>query len=130
MPPVKMQVTALFRAWRDTRAEVIAPFEQLMRWALPQELSTDVSILARAAKAVQGEMGFIDALLPSKAPTIIAMQYKLRTYSPLVIESISHSMSGPTDENGRYTELQVNMTLCTLTAIDQGDWSSWARDQI
>lgn len=129
MPPVKMQVTALFRAWSDTHTEVMVPSSRLMRWALPDELSTDGSILARAAQSAKGEMSYLDALLPSKTPTIIAMQYKLRTYAPLVIESISHSMSGPTDKNGRYTELQVNMTLCTLTAIDQGDWSSYVPGQ-
>lgn len=129
MPPVKFTVTALFRAWRDPREEVTVPFTRLMRWALPQELSPDGSILARAAQTAKGERDYIDALLPSKAPTIIAMQYKLRTYAPLVIESISHPMSGPTDANGRYTELQVNMTLCTLTAIDQGDWTAFVPGQ-
>ena len=129
MPPVKMQVTALLRAWRDPSTEVMQPFSQLMRWALPSELSNDGSLLARAAQYAKGDMGLVDALLPSKAPTVIAMQYKLRTYSPLVIESISHSMSGPTSGDGCYTELQVNMTLCTLTAIDQGDWASYVPGQ-
>lgn len=129
MPPVKIQVTALFRAWRDPREEVMVPFTRLMRWALPDELSADGSILARAVQTAKGEMGYLDALLPSRAPTVIAMKYKTRTYSPLVIESISHQMSGPTDKDGYYTELQVNMTLCTLTAIDQGDWTEYVPGQ-
>lgn len=122
MPPVKIQVTALFRAWSNSREEVMGPLTRLIRWALPQELSPDGSILARAVQAVKGERDYVNALLPSKAPAIIAMQYKLRTYVPMVIESISHPMSGPTDKTGRYTEMAVTMSLSTLTAIDQADF--------
>ena len=80
MPPVKFQVTALFRAWRDPYAEVEAPFNKLMEWSLPVKLSPDGSVLARSAQAVQGESGFIDALVPSIAPTTVAMKYKGRNY--------------------------------------------------
>jgi hypothetical protein len=123
MPPVKIQVTALLRAWRDTAGEVEAPFNKLMEWALPIELSQDGSVLARAAETAKGEMGYVEALMPSKSPTRIAMKYKGRIYSPLVIESIGMPMSSPVDKSGRYVELAVPMTLCTLTAIDRKDWS-------
>ncbi len=122
MPPVKFQVTALFRAWSDPFAEVEAPFNKLMEWALPVKLSPDGSVLARSARAVKGNTGFIDALVPSIAPTTIAMKYKNRIYSPLVIEAINDPISSPVDKNGRYVEKAVTMTLATLTAIDRDDW--------
>lgn len=122
MPPVKFQVTALFRAWSDPYAEVEAPFNKLMEWALPVKLSPDGSVLARSTQAVKGNTGYIDALVPSIAPTIVAMKYKGRIYSPLVIESITDPIASPIDKNGRYVEKSVTMTLATLTAIDRDDW--------
>ncbi len=122
MPPVKFQITALFRAWSDPYAEVEAPFNKLMEWALPVKLSPDGSVLARSAQAAKGNTGFIDALVPSIAPTMVAMKYKNRTYSPLVIEAISDPIASPVDRNGRYVERAVTMTLATLTAIDRDDW--------
>lgn len=130
MPPVKFQVTALFRAWRDSYAEVEAPFNKLMEWSLPVELSPDGSILARAAQSANGDKGFIEALVPSIAPVLVAMKYKGRTYSPLVVESISKPLSSPVDANGRYIELAVSMTLATLTAIDRKDWVAYNRVDI
>ena len=123
MPPIKIQVTALFRAWRDSMKEVEAPFNKLMEWALPIELSKDGSVLARAAETAKGDMGYVEALMPSKSPTRIAMKYKGRICSPLVIESIGQPMTSPVDKNGRYVELAIPMTLCTLTALDRNDWA-------
>lgn len=95
MPPVKITVTVLFRAWRDAASEVEAPFNKLMEWALPIELAKDGSLLSRAAETVRGTMGYVEALLPSKSPTRIAMKYKGNLYSPLVIESIGMPMNSP-----------------------------------
>ncbi|MDN5780530.1 MAG: hypothetical protein L0H23_00665 [Luteimonas sp.] len=123
MPPVKISVTALFRAWRDAAAEVEAPFNQLMSWALPEKLSEAGPILSRAADyTVTGAGGVADVLVPSKVPTKIGMTYKGSTYAPLVIESIGQPISSPIDSSGRFVELLVPMTLCTLTAIDAADW--------
>lgn len=123
MPPIKFQITALFRAWKDPSKEVEAPFNQLMAWALPEKLSELGPILSRAADyAAGGSASIVDVLAPSKAPSKIAMTYKGRTYAPLVIESIGQPISSPVDSNGRYVELLVPMTLCTLTALDRADW--------
>jgi len=129
MPPVKIQVTAMFRAWRDSSGEVEVPFSQLMEWALPQSLSKDGAILSGLAavkKVTVNGQSISDetakGLYPSLTPVCIAMQYKTRLYSPLVIESIGHPMSSPIDASGQYTELLVPMTLCTLTAFDAPDW--------
>jgi hypothetical protein len=123
MPPAKIQVTALFRAWKNPLAEVETPFEKLMAWALPVKLSPDGTFLERGVKAAKGGLQAIDVLMPSKSPIRIAMQYKGRTFSPLVIESIGMPLSSPVDVSGRFVELAVPMTLCTLTALDRDDWT-------
>ncbi|PSJ15930.1 hypothetical protein, partial [Nitrosomonas supralitoralis] len=125
MPPVKIQVTAIFRAWDDPMKEVEEPFNKLMEWALPVKLSPDGSVLARSAQAARGNSGFIEALVPSIAPTTIALRYKNRIYSPLVIEAISEQMTSSIDAKGRYVELLVPMTLATLTALDRDDWVNY-----
>ncbi|SEN72811.1 hypothetical protein [Nitrosomonas marina] len=125
MPPVKFQVTALFRAWRDPYAEVEAPFEKLMSWSLPVKLSPDGSVLARSVNSARGETGFIDALVPSIAPVLVALRYKNRTYAPLVIESVTDPISSPIDVEGHFIEKAVPMTLATLTAIDRDDWAGY-----
>lgn len=123
MPPMKIQLTALFRAWRNAADEVEKPFKALMEWALPEELSKDGSILARAAKAVAGEMSWVHALMPSKSPTVISFSYKNRTFAPMVIESIGMPLGSPIDRNGNFVELLVPITLCSLTALDRKDWA-------
>jgi hypothetical protein len=123
MPPIKIAVTALFRAWKDPAKEVEAPFNQLMAWALPAELSDLGPILSRAADYAAGDnLSAVEVLAPSIAPAKIAMTYKGKTYAPLVIESIGQPIGSPVDRNGRHVELLVPMTLCTLTALDRGDW--------
>ncbi len=123
MPPIKIQVTALFRAWRDPVSEVRKPVDQLMAWAFPEKLAND-SLVANFLKAAQGEINPIDALLPSKSPKLIAMRYKNRTYKPFVIEAIGLPLSSPVDSNGEFVELLIPMTLCSLTAWDRDDWTN------
>lgn len=123
MPPIKITVTALFRAWKDPAKEVEAPFNQLMAWALPGKLSELGPLLTRAADYAAGTIHDpADVLAPSISPTKLVMTYKGKTYAPLVIESIGQPLSSPIDRSGRYVELLVPMTLCTLTALDRDDW--------
>lgn len=123
MPPVKFQVTALFRAWRDPVTEVEAPFNQLMEWALPKKLAKDSALVNGLEYLLKkSEKDAVEAILPSESPTLIAMTYKGRTYSPLVIESIGQPLSSPIDSNGNFVELTVPLSLATLTAIDKQDW--------
>jgi len=126
MPPLKLPLTAHFRAWTDPASEVNAPVDQLMAWSFPQFLESDSTLLSRAIEGIKGERDALSALLPSKSPTYIALQYKGRTYSPLVIEAINYPTNSPIDENGDYVEMAIAMTLCTLTAIDRNDWKSMA----
>ena len=127
MPPVKFTVTALFRAWSDPRSEVEAPVDQLMQWALPQELAEDGSILIRLYDAVKTRDVNINTFFPSKSPTMIAMKYKTKTYLPLVIESIGIPISSPIDKSGNFVELAVPMQISTLAAIDKADWAKYSK---
>ncbi|MDD5272134.1 MAG: hypothetical protein PHU14_05385 [Methylovulum sp.] len=127
MPPIKIQVTALFRAWRDPVNEVIKPVDQLMAWAFPERISADnqQANLGKAGQSADAALNSaIDILLPSKTPRLLAMLYKNRTYKPLVIESISLPLSSPINQDGNFTELLVPMTLTTLTAWDAADWAN------
>ncbi|AMK75630.1 MULTISPECIES: hypothetical protein [Methylomonas] len=124
MPPAKIPMTLLFRAWRDPVTEVEEPFNQLMEWALPIELAKDSTLLTNAIEAIRGSKDWIEAVLPSKAPTLLALHFKGRTFAPMVIESISQPLTSPTDKNGNFVELTVPITLATLAAIDRKYWQS------
>lgn len=122
MPPVKITVTALLRAWSDAAREVERLHNKLMEWALPKRLSNDPTTLVRLVQGI-GSKSAVDMLMPSESPTTIGLTYKGKTYSPLVIESIGVPLDSPIDRNGRYVSMSIPMTLCTLTAIDRTDWS-------
>lgn len=124
MPPIKIPMTLLFRAWRDPVTEVEEPFNQLMEWALPIELAKDSTLLTNAVEAIKGSKDWIEAVLPSRAPTLLAFHYKGNTYAPMVIESITQPLTAPIDKNGRYVELAVPVTLASLAAIDRKYWQS------
>jgi hypothetical protein len=125
MPPAKVQVTALFRAWKDPVKEVENPLDQLMKWALPVHLDGDSLFLSRL-----GTKGAsVDTPFPSSVPVMVAMKYKGRTYKPLVIESIGVPISSPIDGNGKFVEIAVPLSLATLTAIDRNDWVNYSRPQ-
>ncbi len=124
MPPIKFQVTLLFRAWKDAKREVEQPLEQFMKWALPVHLDNTTG-LQRVSKAVNDEISGKEAFLPSQTPVFIAMKYKNRIYKPLVVESVSVPLSSPIDKNGNFVELSVPVQLASLAAIDRNDWASY-----
>lgn len=125
MPPVKISGTVFLRAWLDGAEEVEKPLDQLMQWALPEELSTDASILARAAEQARNNGSFIETLLPSKSPVRVGLTYKGRTIMPLVIESVSLPWSSPINAAGNFIQMSLQVTLCSLTAIDRADWRNF-----
>lgn len=124
MPPIKIQTTLLLRAWRDPGVEVEKPLDQLMQWALPRELAPEGTLLTGAMEYMRGEKSFLEAALPSLAPTLIAMIYKGRQYSPMVIESVSVPLHSPIDRDGRFVQMAVGVTLSSLTAWDRRDWAA------
>ncbi|MCK9394224.1 MAG: hypothetical protein M0Q44_01370 [Methylobacter sp.] len=116
-PPAKWQITAVFRAWKDPKKEVEDPVDQLAQWHLPKYLAKDGILLSG-----------LDAgtVFPSTVPSILAIKYKNRTYSPVVIESFDYPTNSPINADGEYVELSVPMTIATLTSIDVGDWKSFS----
>lgn len=128
MQSIKITATALFRAWSDPASEVMAPVQQLIQWALPQELAPDgpiLSLLNAAKEWVEGkplDQAIAKGMLPSISPSKLALQYKGVLYSPMVIESIGYPIGSPVDSRGRYVELAIPLTICSLAAIDRDDW--------
>ena len=116
MPPMKITLTAHFRAYDNANEEVERPIDQLIRWAVPQEIAPD-GILASSAR---GE----PSLFASKTPQIIGMSYANRLLMPLVIESIPYPLSGPRGSDGSLVQAQMQMQIATLTAIDANDWNA------
>lgn len=131
MPPVKINATVLFRAWKNPKTEVEEPFDRLMGWALPQCLQKDSWLTAMLSEEPVscpnesgGSAGGLDALLPSLTPKMVGLTYKGRTYKPLVIESIGFPMDSPITADGRYTELLVPVTFATWQTYDAKDWDN------
>ncbi|WP_367155639.1 hypothetical protein [Methylomonas sp. HYX-M1] len=125
MPPVKLSLNLLFRAWKDPATEVQQPFNQLMSWALPKSLAKDSVLAGALTGLMKGSKDWIEAVLPSESPTLLGMTYKNNRYAPLVIESIQQPISSPVDADGQFVELMVPVSLATLTAIDRNDWATF-----
>lgn len=131
MPPIKINATVLFRAWKNPKTEVEEPFDRLMGWALPQCLQKESWLTGLASDETVscpnesgGSAGGLDALLPSLTPKMVGLTYKGRTYKPLVIESIGFPMDSPITADGRYTELLVPVTFATWQTFDAKDWDN------
>lgn len=129
MPPVKFQITILFRAWRDPVKEVEEPFNQLMKWALPKKLAVNGTLGSAFINYVNSDVSLVDALLPSVSPVMLAIKYKGRIMQPMVIESIGMPITSPIDKNGKFVELAIPLSMATLTAIDRDDWVNYSKPQ-
>jgi hypothetical protein len=120
-PPVKLPFTMHFRAFRDPKAEVEEPVDQLTRWMLAQELAPNGSIVS-AVRAFRSGQGFLKALLPSRVPQMVGLSYGGYTFSPMVIENMTRPITVPRATDGGALHMQVQLVLATLTALDEGDW--------
>lgn len=127
-PPLKITLTALFRAMRDPVAEVKKPVDQLMAWSLPAFLAARsvVQAVVVSPETVKGD-GMLRTVYPSQVPSYIGMVYRGRVYSPMVIEAIGKPLDGPVDQKGQDTFTKVQMTLASLHSIDRNDWRTWSR---
>jgi hypothetical protein len=128
MPPLRIQCTALFRAWSDPATEVEAPLDRLVTMALPGALAAEGTLLNvyDAIRSGQHDMrNLLSAAMPSQAPSMVALTYKGRTFAPLVIESVGIPLHSPSDEFGRFVQIQVPLTISTLAAIDGADWTGF-----
>ena len=119
--PIKLPMTLHFRAFKDPDKEVQQPLDQLARWVLAAELAAGSSLVEAIQRFRDGQ-GFIQSLLPSRAPQMVGFRYGGYTLSPMVIESMSHPIAVPRSSDGGMLSVAVNITLATLTALDSGDW--------
>lgn len=115
MPPVKINVTAHFRALTDPVKEVRQPMNQLMSWALPQQIEPEGLLVT----TIKGN----PTLYGTKIPQIIGMQYADMSLMPLVIESIPVPFTGPRDRNGVQLSSQIVLSIASLAALDQQEWN-------
>lgn len=122
MQPLKFSVTLLFRSWKDPYQEVQRPVDQLMAWSLPKTLAEDGVLASIINSKKKGSVDWINAILPSEAPTLIALNYKGKTYYPLVVESVSLPLTNPMTREGAETETQITLSISSLQAIDSMDW--------
>ena len=120
--PIKIPLTLHFRAFDDPAAEVREPIDQLARWTLARSLARDGSLVTEI-KSFSAGQGFLKSLLPSEAPTMVALVFDGCTFAPLVIESMSRSVTAPKSSAGEPLHAAVSLTLASLTALDAGDWT-------
>jgi hypothetical protein len=118
MPPLKIQITAFLRAFKHPVLEVEEPLKKLQEWALPKKLARD----GTAAEFIKSGFDVL-ALMPSRVPTIVGFHYKNRIFQPMVIESVSDPLDAPIHSSGYRVSASVQITLCTLTALDRNDWN-------
>jgi hypothetical protein len=108
MPPMKISVTAHFRATSNAKTEVQSPLAQLMEWTLPKKLSESGVV----TKVLQGGPdGIAKTLYSSEAPQIIAMQFADTLFMPIVIESMGHPLTGPRGSDGLMISAQTTLSI-------------------
>jgi len=123
MPPIRIQGELLFRAWSDPVSEVEAPVDQLVQWSLPEFLAMEGTMMTAAIDYFTQEgKTMVETAFPSRVPALVALTYKGRTYSPMVIERVGVPLGSPVDRFGRFTQMKVPVTLATLTGKDRADW--------
>lgn len=116
MPPLKLPLTAHFRAMKDARSEVRNPIDQLVRWALPQKLANDGPV----GEAAKGNEWFYQ----SRVPQVIGLKYADILLMPLVIENVTLPVSGQRTSDGTLAYAAVNLQLSSLAAFDANDWKA------
>jgi len=126
--PIKIPLTLHFRAFDDPATEVQGPLDQLARWTLARQLAANGSIVSATQNFRQGQ-GFLKSLLPSEAPQMVGFRYGGYTFAPLVIESMSHPITVPRSFAGEALHVAVQLSLASLTALDQGDWTRSRNNQ-
>lgn len=120
MPPLRLNFSVNFRATSDAAKEVEAPLQRLLEWVFPQELAEE-GILSEVLQTTRDVDSFIKALFPSTTPKLLGLTYAGRTYSPMVVESISYPLDAPKDSRGNSISLTVQVSMATLTALDRPD---------
>lgn len=109
---VRITGSLVFQAWSDANIEVEAAIQQLQKWASAKSLSSRSLI-------VNGlEDGLSNAMFPSEIPPLVQLQYGGKTYTPMVIESVSAPITAPMNKNGSRIAVKAQITFLSLTAWD------------
>lgn len=119
--PVKLTATMLFRAFDTPTTEVAEPVDQVIRWTLARELAQNGALVQSIQNLSRGQ-GLLKSAFPSLTPTMVGVTYCGVTLAPMVIESVSKSMTVPRYRDGNALQEQVQVTFGTLTALDENDW--------
>ncbi|UOO89174.1 hypothetical protein LVJ82_17285 [Vitreoscilla massiliensis] len=121
--PLKFDGTLAFRAYADPLSEVTQPITALWKMAMPKSLADGDTIANNAVNVAQMATGWVTgntsssdintivkAIFPSEAPGYVALQYRGKTYAPMVIESISQPLVNPTSALGDvYATVQISL---------------------
>lgn len=109
---VRVTGTLVFQAWSDAKTEVEDALQQLQVWSSAEELS-DQSLLVGGLKD-----GLSEAMFPSIIPPLVQLQYGGKSYSPMVIESVSAPITAPMTKDGHRIAVKVQVTFLSRTAWD------------
>ena len=109
---VRISGSLVFQAWANAKTEVEDAVEQLQIWASAAKLSAE-SLIVGGIKN-----GFSESMFPSIIPPLVQLQYGGKTYSPMVIESVSAPITAPMNKNGHRIAVKVQVTFLSLTAWD------------
>lgn len=109
---VRISGSLVFQAWSNAKTEVEDAIEQLQKWASAAKLSAE-SLIVGGIKN-----GFSESMFPSIIPPLIQLQYGGKTYSPMVIESVSAPITAPMNKEGSRIAVKAQITFLSLTAWD------------
>ena len=118
---IRITGTLNFHAWANAKREVEDALEQLQKWALPVELSSK-SLLAAGFSD-----GFTESMFPSVIPRFVQLQYGGKTYSPMIIESVSAPITAPMNADGSRIAVKAQVTFLSLTAWDANNITGMRR---
>lgn len=111
---LQMNLTLIFRAWRNARTEVEDQVGLLHQMSVPELLSDD-SILAGQ---IENPSMSIDGFMPSFIPPYISFYYAKRSYTPMILQSFSRDIVGNMTNDGDMVYLELPITLLSRQAWD------------
>lgn len=109
---VRISGVVVFQAWANAKTEVEDALQQLQQWASAAKLSAE-SLIVGGIKN-----GFSEAMFPSIIPPLVQLQYGGKTYSPMVIESVSAPITAPMNKDGNRIAVKAQVSFLSLTAWD------------
>jgi hypothetical protein len=133
--PVTIPLTLKFRAFEDPAKEVEEPIDQLWQWTLPKEIIAGSALSNFLNRKTGGGAveTLVESLLPSRIPSMLWLQLGggsgARSFSPMVIESMGHPLKVPRSKDGEMLNVEVQLSLSTLTAMDVLDWKNTRQGQ-